>query len=188
MKLLWRYSGIVVILVFCNAGLLAQNSFSASGKKTISDFENRAKKYVDLREKLRGGLPKLSKDSTPQEITAHKLALQKSVQAARRNAKHGDVFTPSAAQLIRGLIKTEFKGWERTELRKTVLEADTRGVPLKINIPYPESKELVEMSPALLLTLPQLPKQLRYRFIGRSLVILDRDIALIIDYMKNALP
>ena len=98
------------------------------------------------------------------------------------------MFTPAAARLIRALIKSEFKGWERNELRKTVLEADNKGVPLKINLPYPESKELVEMSPILLLSLPQMPKQLRYRFIGRGLAILDRENALIIDFMRNALP
>ena len=56
------------------------------------------------------------------------------------------------------------------------------------NAAYPEDKELVQMPPPLLLALPQLPKDLRYRFIGRSLVLMDRDGALILDVMRNALP
>jgi hypothetical protein len=66
--------------------------------------------------------------------------------------------------------------------------SDTKGVPLRINYPYPESKELVEMPPALLLDLPQIHETLRYRFIGRSLVILDRDISIIVDFMREGLP
>ena len=179
---------VAVTVVTCVMGAGQAPTTTAGQKVVSSDFEKRAKKYVDLREKIRSRLPQLPEDATPERITSHKLSFQKAVQAARNTAKPGDLFTLPAAALIRSLIKAEFKGWERNELRKTVLEADTKGVPLKINLPYPETKELVEMPPALLLALPQLPKQLRYRFIGRSLGILDSDNALIIDYMKRALP
>jgi hypothetical protein len=73
-------------------------------------------------------------------------------------------------------------------LRETVLEADTKGVPLKVNYPYPETKEFVEMPPTLLLRLPQLPKQVRYRFVGRHMLLVDRENGLIVDYMLDALP
>jgi hypothetical protein len=38
------------------------------------------------------------------------------------------------------------------------------------------------------LKLPQLPKQVKYRFVGRHLLLVDRENGLIVDYMKNALP
>jgi hypothetical protein len=44
------------------------------------------------------------------------------------------------------------------------------------------------MPPSLLLALPQLPKQVRYRFVGTSLLLVDRENHLIVDYMTNALP
>jgi hypothetical protein len=40
----------------------------------------------------------------------------------------------------------------------------------------------------LLLILPQLPKEVKYRFVGRNLLLVDRDNNVIIDYMTNALP
>jgi hypothetical protein len=89
---------------------------------------------------------------------------------------------------LRSLIKTEFKGTDRAELRKTVLEADTKGVPLRVNYPYPETKELAEMPPTLLLRLPPLPKEVKYRFVNRHLLLVDTDNGLIVDYMLNALP
>ena len=111
------------------------------------------------------------------------------MRAARTGAKQGDVFTRDAATLIRAIIKDEFKGKERVELRDTVLrEADTKSVPLRVNYPYPESQELLEMPATLLLRLPQLPKQVRYRFVGRNLLLVDRENGLIVDYMTNAIP
>lgn len=142
-----------------------------------------------MREQLEEKMPKLSKEAKAEEIQLHKQQFQERVRAARTNAKHGDVFTPEAAALIRAIIKDEFKGKERVELRDTVLnEADTKSVPLRVNYPYPESQELLEMPAALLLRLPQLPKQLRFRFVSRNLLLVDRENGLIIDYMTNALP
>lgn len=142
-----------------------------------------------MREALEEQMPKLSKEAKPEEIQIHKKQFQERVRAARAGAKQGDVFTPEAAILIRKMIKDEFKGKERVELRDTVLkESDTKAVPLRVNYPYPESQELLEMPPTLLLRLPQLPKQLRFRFVSHSLLIVDRENGLIVDYMTNALP
>jgi hypothetical protein len=44
------------------------------------------------------------------------------------------------------------------------------------------------MAPTLLLKLPQLPKQIRYRFVGRNMLLVDRENGLIIDYMTDAIP
>ena len=83
----------------------------------------------------------------------------------------------------------DFKGRERVEFRDTVLrEAENKAVPLRVNYPYPESQELMEMPPTLLLRLPQLPKQLRYRFVRQNLLLVDRENGLIVDYMTKALP
>lgn len=44
------------------------------------------------------------------------------------------------------------------------------------------------MPPTLLLNLPQLPKQVRYRFVGRNLLLVGRENGLIVDYLTGALP
>ena len=158
--------------------------------KPIADaFEKRVKDYVKVREDLEAKMPKLSKEAKPEEIELHKKQLQESVRAARTGAKHGDIFTPDAAAMIKNIIKEEFKGRDKMELRKTVLvESEVKAVPLRVNYPYPETKEQLEMPPTLLLTLPQLPKQIRYRFVGRNLLLVDRENGLILDYMTDALP
>ncbi|MDQ3798303.1 MAG: hypothetical protein M3384_02535 [Acidobacteriota bacterium] len=192
MKSVKKYYISIIFLSLCSfiaaQVATAQRALSLQDKKTIIDFEKSAKDYARLREQLEEQLPTLPKDAAPEQIEAHKAAFQKLVQGARGNAKQGDIFTPAAAKLIRKIIRNEYKGKDLAALREGVLEADTKGVPLKINFPYPDSKEQVEMTPRLLLNLPQLPKQLRFRFVERSLLLLDRENGLIVDYMTNALP
>ena len=164
------------------------DSLSVKDREMVVAFQERVKDYSKLRESIEAKLPKLSKDSKPEEIEAHKKTFEEHVRAARTDAKPGQIFTPDITTYIRALIKSEFKGTERKELRQTVLEADTKGVPLRVNYTYPETKELVEMPPTLLLKLPSLPKQVRYRFVGRNMLLVDRENNLIVDYMLDALP
>jgi hypothetical protein len=166
----------------------SQVSLSAETSAAVAVFEERAKAYAKRRELLEEKLPKLAKESTPEQIEGHKAIFQESVRLDREGAKPGDIFGEAVSAHIRSVIKSEFQGKERAELRQTVFEAETKGVPLRVNYPYPESKELVEMPPTLLLRLPQLPKQLRYRFVGQQLLLVDRENGLIVDYMTNALP
>ena len=182
-----HYSALAVIMLLA-VGTIAQTNLGPHDKQIAANFEKHAKAYVDLRERVEQKLPKLPKKATPEQIEAHKAALLKSVQTARVGAKQGQVFTPDASTHIRGLLKAEFKGRDRRELRTAVFEAETKGVPVRVNAAYPESKELMEMPPSLLLALPQLPKQVRYRFVGTNLLLVDRESNLIIDYMTNALP
>ena len=58
----------------------------------------------------------------------------------------------------------------------------------EINYPYPETKELSQIPPTLLLKLPTLPKEVKYRFVGRHMLVVDTDNGLIVDYTLNALP
>lgn len=157
-------------------------------RATVVAFRERVKDYAKLRESIEARMPKLPKESTPEQIQAHKTEFEERVRAARAEAKPGELFTPDIANFIRTTIKAEYKGTERKELRETVLEADTKRVPMRVNYPYPETDEFVEMPPTLLLKLPALPKQLRYRFVGRNLLLVDRENGLIVDYMLDALP
>ena len=151
-------------------------------------FDKRVKAYIKVRERVEKKMPKLSKDATPEQIEVHKTTFQERMMAARAGAKAGLIFKPDIASFIRATLKDEFKGRDRAELRETVFEAETQGVPVRVNFAYPANKETVEMPPTLLLRLPQLPKQLRYRFVGRNMLLVDRENGLIIDFMKDALP
>jgi hypothetical protein len=171
------------------AQMPAPPPLSPADRQIVKTFEKRAKEYAKMREALEEKMPKLSKEAKPEEIQTHKTQFQERVRNARLTAKQGDVFTPEVMTLIRKMIKDEFKGRDRVEFRDTVLrEAENKAVPLRVNYPYPESQELMEMPPTLLLRLPQLPKQLRYRFVRQNLLLVDRENGLIVDFMTKALP
>jgi len=59
---------------------------------------------------------------------------------------------------------------------------------LQINESYPEKVPLQSTPPTLLMNLPELPKGLEYRILGRELVLRDSDANIIVDYVPNALP
>jgi hypothetical protein len=165
-----------------------RSSKSVEEDRIVAAFEGRVKEYATLRERLEDKLPKLPKEASPDQIKAHKTRFEEIVRAARPAAKQGDLLTPEIAEHIRATIRNLYTGEKLQALREEIMEAETAGVPLKVNYTYPDSKELTQIPPTLLLKLPQLPKQVRYRFVGKNLLLVDRENGLIVDYMTNALP
>lgn len=187
MKRLQRYYVLVpIVLAGLAVAVLAQTPTDTAAVR--SGFVARANEYAAMRSKIEAGLPKLSGDATPEQIAAHKAALLKGVRDARKDAKHGYLITPEATALIRQIITTEYQGPDLAELKKTMIEAETAGVPVKVNAEYPESKEKVEMPPKLLMVLPELPDILRYRFVGKHMLIVDKENSLIVDYAADVIP
>lgn len=154
----------------------------------VAVFEKQVNEYIELRNKVRENAPKLSKDSTAEQIHAYRTTLENSLRSARPNAKRGEFFQPATADFIRRTLKTEFQGKDRQELREQIFETETQGVVLRVNYPYAQTAEYSEMPATLLTKLPQLPKELRYRFVGRNMLLVDRESDVIIDFMPDALP
>src|SRR5215207_1330615 len=104
---------VVVAQKTQNAALAEPVVVSPADKAAIDVFEKRVKDYIALRNKARENAPKLSKDSTPEQIHAYRTALQLSLRNARANAKRGEFFRPETAAFIRRTLKTEFQGKDR---------------------------------------------------------------------------
>lgn len=157
-------------------------------KQAISVFEGRVKEYVSLRNQVKDKLPKLSKDSTAEQIDAYRTSLEKALRVARGGAKQGDIFVPAIAEYLRRTLRNEFDRKDKKDFREIIFEAETQGVPIRVNYPYPSAAEIAQLPPTLLLKLPQLQQELRYRFVGRNMLLVDRENNLILDYLTNALP
>lgn len=166
----------------------AEVQLSHHEKQLVENFNRHIKDYLKQRDAVRQKLKPLSKDSTPEQINAYQNSFIEGLRAMRAGAQQGYIFTDEFTAYVRNLIKTEFEAKDRAEIKQTILEADTKGVPLKVNYPYPETKELAAIPPTLLLKLPQLPKEVKYRFVGHNLLLVDTDNTLIVDYTLNALP
>lgn len=146
------------------------------------------KNYVKLRNTVKARLPKLSKDATPAQIESYRENFEAAVRNTRKGAKPGDIFNTEGSDYIRRTLKVNFVGRDRVELREIVFDGETATVKVRVNYPYPDQAEFVEMPATVLLNLPQLPPEVRYRFVGRNLLLVDRENGLILDYMTKALP
>jgi ABC-type transporter MlaC component len=166
----------------------ATPQLSAVDKAAVKRFEQRVKDYMKLRNAVKAKLPKLSKDATPQQIESYRENFEAAVRNMRTGAKRGDIFNHDGSEYIRRTLKVNFVGKDRVELRNIVFEGETATVKVRVNYPYPEVAEFVEMPPTVLLNLPQLPPEVKYRFVGRNMLLIDSDNNLILDYMTNALP
>lgn len=187
MNLVSKYYILIAIIIgFVALDLRAQTLTDTASAR--AEFVQRANEYAALRKKAESGLPGLAGDATPEQIAAHKAALLKAVRESRKDAKAGYLITPNAKALIRQIIVTEYPDGALAELKKTLIEAETQGVPVKVNAEYPESKEKVEMPPKLLMALPELPDILRYRFVGKNMLIVDKENSLIVDYAADVIP
>ena len=181
--LLW----ICLLSLIPNA-IYAQDGGRFTNKATTAAFEDAIKDYMKLRSQIKETLPRLSKDSSPEQIHTYMTSFEEKMRTARQNAKQGDIFRADVSESIRLTLREHFKGLDLKELRKTILEAETQGVPVRVNYPYPQSKEFTEMPATLLTKLPQLPKEIKYRFVGTNMLLVDRENNIIIDYMLKALP
>ncbi|HTL45286.1 MAG TPA: hypothetical protein VL262_13175 [Vicinamibacterales bacterium] len=154
---------------------------------TISKFQNRVNTYVARRDKLEDTLKDLPKQTDPASADRHQRALQKLVQTSRSSAKPGDIFTPDMQQLVRQLLRPIFAGKDGRQIRDEIHDNEYKGnAPLAVNARYPDEVPLSTVPPQVLQSLPKLPGELEYRFIGTNLILFDPHAHIIVDYMERA--
>jgi hypothetical protein len=152
----------------------------------ISDFLKRVDAYVALHKKHEDTLPKLSKQTTPQEIDTHQRALAKLIQASRKNAKQGELLTPAMQRLVRSLLLPIFAGKDGAQIKDEILDKEYKAVKLAVNGRYPDEVPVSTMPPQVLEALPKLPEEIEYRFIQNNLILFDSHAHIIADYMIRA--
>lgn len=165
---------------------LAQTSGGSNPARVVAEFEQRAKQYLDWRETTVGKAPYPT--NSPGKIVAARQELANKVRVSRAGAKQGEVFTPEIANYFRREITATFNGRYGKRIRSSLKNSEPSEIHLEINQSYPEKVALQSTPPTLLLNLPELPKGLEYRIVGRELVLRDSDANIIVDYIQNALP
>ncbi len=177
------------------AGVLVATT-RAADNAALQTFTQRVNEYAQIRKTALGGLPALSKMAQATEITNHEKALVDAIRKARPTAKQGDVFTPAIRPVFAAVLKSHLSGPANQDSRaqakqgnpnNDVEPGDTKPV-VAVNAVYPKSAPLSSVPPLLLLQLPQLPPGIQYRFVGSTLVLLDIESNLIIDYLKEVAP
>ena len=161
---------------------------SQEDAQALATMNDRLKEYIEGHQKLERTLPAVPKDATPQQIDQNQRALEKLVQENRKSAKPGDIFTPEARPVIKRLLNSVFGGPDGKQLKSSIMDENPVGLKLAINSRYPDAVPLSTIPPEVLQTLPKLPEELEYRFIGDRLVLFDVHAHVIADFIEDALP
>ena len=154
--------------------------------KLVAEFEQQATQYLQWRENSIGKTP--SPANSPEKIVAARHDLANKVRVGRAGAKQGEIFSPEVADYFRRQIAATLNGRHGKQIRSSLRHSEPTKMELQINQSYPEKVALQSTPPTLLLNLPELPKGLEYRILGREFVLRDRDANIIVDYIPNALP
>jgi hypothetical protein len=178
--------GLLVVLSSGAAGQATKPAVNANAA-TIQDFLKRVDHYVAVHKKQEDTLPRLPKQTTPEQIDAHERALGKLIQAARQDAKPGDLFAPAMQRFIRGIFRPIFSGPDGLQIKSEIMDNEYKGnVKLVVNGRYPDQVPVSTMPPQVLSALPKLPEELEYRFIENNLILFDPHAHTIADYMVRA--
>jgi hypothetical protein len=152
-----------------------------------AEFQKRVEAYASLSRKLAATLPKLPKETTPQQIDRDQRTFEKLVVQERSDAKPGDFFIPGMQTYVRILLADVFSGPLGASERKAVHD-ESHPVRPVINKRYPDEVPLSTMPPRVLANLPDLPDELEYRFVRNDLILMDVHAHIILDYIEDAIP
>jgi hypothetical protein len=181
------FVGISIALAGCNPRQLT------GAQAAQKEFQTRVDQYEAIQKKAVASVPAIPKDVTdPAAITRRERQIAEAIRLARPNAQLGDLFTPEVKEMIVKAIKLKVDGPDGSSIKVTILgegnpKSDNAPLPvLMANAAYPETAPLSTMPPSLLLALPELPKTLEFRFVGRSLILRDAQANLIVDAIQAA--
>jgi hypothetical protein len=155
-----------------------------------SDFEKKIADYMKVHQQAQSGPTTPKQSASAATIKENQKQLAARIRELRSQVKQGDIFTPEITGLFQRLIATAMNSPEGAKIRKSYEHAEPdaiRGLKLNVNEEYPDRVPLQSMPPSLLLNLPQLPKELEYRFVGRELVLRDIPANLILDIIPDVI-
>ena len=171
------------------ASAATQNAPVNPDAATMAEFSKRVDEYAALHKKIESALPKLPVKATPTEIDTNQRAFAAQLAAARAGARQGDVFSPAMQALVRKLMTGLFRtSAARAQLRESVMDENPANVKVAVNGRYPDAVPLSTMPPDILKSLPPLPEELEYRFVGETLILLDPHAHIVADFVPRALP
>ena len=157
----------------------------------VAELQKYTEATKPLRQKAESEVPQ---GGTPQKQAVsqekRRAVLGKDICDMRAKAKQGDLFTLEGATYVKQAIASAFQGPAEATVRDALEEQNDptiyKGPPPKVAI---NTRINAPPLPAVLtVDLPPLPKEVEYRFSGRTLVLTDAEAVCVLDYIPNALP
>jgi len=153
----------------------------------LQDFKKRVDAYMAVHNRVVKATPPLKTTDDPAAIASAKEGLALGLRDARAAAQAGDIFTPEIRAAFRRILVPELQGEDGKDAKEILKDDAPAAVPLKVNAKYPEGATRPTVPAAILTNLPQLPKELEYRFIDKHLALVDVQAGVVADFIPNAI-
>jgi hypothetical protein len=152
----------------------------------VQRFERQMQSYVSARREVVPS-PLLSGVARPAEVWKARMQGAAKLRAVRASARDGNLFSPEVAAMFRGRIADALTGRDIDRWLSDQKDDDDPPSDPEVhaNEMFPEGRS--HLFPVSLLScLPALPAAVEYRLVGRSLVIVDVDLEVIVDVLPRA--
>jgi hypothetical protein len=149
-------------------------------ERPVQPFRERVASYTELRRQIVSGLLRDGIDPVADGGQEFRQRLGVALRDARRQSQPGEIFCPEVAGHMRQMVWNTLRG-DNDLLSEVPLVAGVR-----VNDFYPAGEPLATVPASLLRHFEPLPPELQYRFLSNSLILLDVDAALIVDFIPNA--
>jgi hypothetical protein len=163
-----------------------QPGVNAQGAATL-EFHRRIEAYLKIHNEAEAKVPNLKKTDDPKEISDREKALGEMIMTLRAGAKPGDIFAPEYQPYFIKIVQDDFKT-RSAAARKALINELPKNIKVDINTVYPTTLPLETFPPILLRKLPDLPPELEYRIVARSLILRDVKANLIVDILRDVVP
>jgi hypothetical protein len=164
----------------------AQAAVNALSSATL-EFQKRIQAYLKIHNAAEGKVPNLKSTDDPQKISDREQALAEMIMTLRAGATPGEIFAPEYQPHFIKIVRDDFATRSARD-RKALVNELPAEIKVDINTVYPTTLPLATFPPALLRKLPDLPPELEYRIVGRSLILRDVKANLIVDVLRDVVP
>jgi hypothetical protein len=189
MNRLWSHALIAVTLAASSLDIGATARQNAARQDGLQLFAERVAAYADLHQRVDAVFPPWKATDDMASIFGRRAYLAVAIKAERPDARQGDIFQPSAASAVRGIVADALSEVDVEWMLQGLYEECEMPVGYRpeINTGYPQWATH-EMPFVLLSALPALPAGIQYRLIDHDLLLWDVDANLIVDVLPDALP
>ena len=150
--------------------------------ETLAEFNRKVQDYAALRSRLEVGIPPLVITSNADDIETFEHTLAERIRRARAS-RRGQLFIPAMERQLKRMMAARADA----VTVNAIMDDNPGEFDVDVNDTYKKKYALGTMPPKLLLLLPDLPRDLQYRFVGRHLIVYDGRANIIVDEIPHAL-
>lgn len=151
------------------------------------EFQKRVQAYMKIHNEAESRVPNLKRTDDPVEISRREAELAQMIMTLRAGAQPNEIFAKEYEPYFVKIVQDDFANRSAAD-RKALVHELPKNVKIDVNTVYPTTLPLITFPAGLLRKLPDLPPELEYRIVGRSLLLRDVKANLIVDVLRDVVP